>query len=213
MDVRQRAHRIDAATADRHHSPAMAIDPDPTKLETTLTLKDGRTVRVRPIRAEDAAMDRAFFAGLSEQSRYMRFMQHLAELTPRLVKQFTQIDETREMALVALDDSSGIEALVAVARYVAETGNQGETAEFAIVIADAWQGHGLGRALMTRLIDGARRHGLRTLVGSVLAVNAPMRALATALGFAMHVDPDDARHVVATLELQSQARSGADTLH
>ena len=78
----------------------MAIGPDPSKLETTLTLRDGRRARVRSIRPADANMDRAFFAGLSEQSRYMRFMQHLAELTPRLVQQFTQIDDTREMALV-----------------------------------------------------------------------------------------------------------------
>ena len=145
-------------------------------------------------------MDRAFFAGLSEQSRYMRFMQHLSELTPRLVQQFTQIDDTREMALVALDETSGDEAIVGIARYVAQS-EKGESAEFAIVLADAWQGYGLGRALMEILIEGARRRGLRRLVGSILAVNTPMRALATARGFAVHPDPDDARHVIATLDL------------
>ena len=181
--------------------PAMAIDPDPSKLETTLTLRDGRRVRVRSIRPADASMDHAFFAGLSEQSRYMRFMQHLAELTPRLVRQFTQIDDTREMALVALDDASGDEAIVGIARYVAETEREGERAEFAIVIADSWQRNGLGRALMELLIDGARRRGLRILVGSILAVNTPMRALATAVGFALHTDPNDVRHAIATLEL------------
>jgi acetyltransferase len=191
----------------------MAIDSAPSTLETTLSLRDGRSVRVRPIRPEDAAMDRAFFDALSERSRYMRFMQHLAELTPRLVRQFTQIDDTREMALVALDDTSGEENIVAVARYVAESGREGETGEFAIVIADAWQRHGLGRALMELLIDGARRHGLRKLVGSVLAVNAPMRALATALGFAMHVDPGDARHVIATLELHPGAAAEPEALN
>jgi acetyltransferase len=178
----------------------MAIDPDPSKLEKTLTLRDGRRVRVRSIRPADASMDRAFFDGLSEHSRYMRFMQHLAELTPRLVKQFTQIDDTREMALVALADASGKETIVGIARYVAET-EKGESAEFAIVIADAWQRNGLGRALMEMLIDGARRRGLRRLVGSILAVNTPMHSLAAALGFAMHSDPDDARHLIATLEL------------
>ncbi len=183
--------------------PAMAIDPDPLKLERTLTLRDGRRVRVRSIRPADAGMDRAFFAGLSEHSRYMRFMQHLVELTPRLVKQFTQIDPTREMALVALDDASGEEMIVAIARYVAATNHQGESGEFAIVIADDWQGHGLGRALMELLIDGARRHGLRRLVGGILAVNTQMRALATALGFVVHDDPDDARHVIAILELRA----------
>ena len=183
--------------------PAMAIDPDPSKLETTLTLRDGRRVRVRSIRPADASMDRAFFAGLSEHSRYMRFMQHLAELTPRLVQQFTDIDATREMALVALDDASGDEAIVGIARYVAETEQEGGSAEFAIVIADSWQRNGLGRALMELLIDGARGRGLRKLTGNVLAVNASMRALAEAVGFAMHADPDDARHVIAIFDLAS----------
>jgi acetyltransferase len=183
--------------------PAMAIDPDPSKLETTLTLRDGRRVRVRSIRPADASMDRAFFAGLSEHSRYMRFMQHLAELTPRLVQQFTNIDDTREMALVALDDASGDEAIVGIARYVAETEQEGGSAEFAIVIADSWQRNGLGRALMELLVDGARGRGLRKLTGNVLAVNASMRALAEAVGFAMHADPDDARHVIAIFDLAS----------
>jgi acetyltransferase len=178
----------------------MAIAPDPSRLETTLTLRDGRRVRVRSIRPADADMDRAFFAGLSEQSRYMRFMQHLPELTPRLVRQFTQIDDAREMALVALDESSGDETIVGVARYVAET-EDGESAEFAIVLADAWQGHGLGRALMELLIEGARRRGLRRLFGNILTVNTPMRALAMALGFAMLPDPEDGSHVIVTLDL------------
>src|ERR1700682_497852 len=106
----------------------MAIDPDPSKLATTLQLRDGRRVRVRSIRPADASMDRAFFDGLSEQSRYTRFMQHLAELTPRRVRQFTQIDDTREMALVALADTSGNETIVGIARYVAETEKEGENA-------------------------------------------------------------------------------------
>jgi acetyltransferase len=179
----------------------MAIGRDPSKLETTLTLRDGARVRVRSIRPADASLDRAFFEGLSKESRYLRFMQHLAELSPALLQQFTQIDKSREMALVALDDASGDEAIVGVARYVAAPEQETESGEFAIVIADAWQRRGLGRALMELLIEGARQHGLRRLVGSILAVNAPMRALAAATGFVMHVDPDDARHLIATLDM------------
>jgi acetyltransferase len=137
---------------------------------------------------------------LSKESRYLRFMQHLPELTPELVRQFTQIDASREMALVALDGDSRDVEIVGIARYVAPSA-RGETGEFAIVIADGWQGHGLGRALMNLLIDGARLHGLRGLTGSILAVNVPMCALATALGFATHVDAGDPRHVIATLDL------------
>jgi hypothetical protein len=54
---------------------------------------------------------------------------------------------------------------------------------------------------MEMLIEGARWRGLRTLVGSILAVNAPMRALAAALGFTIHPDSEDTRHVIATLDL------------
>lgn len=179
----------------------MTIDSDPSKLETTLTLRDGRTVRVRSIRPEDATMDRAFFDGLSQQSRYMRFMQHLTELTPKLVRKFTQIDDRREMALVALAEVLGEEAIVAIARYAVETDQQPETGEFAIVVADAWQRNGLGRALMQLLIDGARRNGLRQLTGNILVVNVAMRALATQLGFTADADPDDARHLIARLDL------------
>jgi acetyltransferase len=195
------SHDAPSGLRSSRQSPTMAIDPDPSKVVTTLTLRDGRHVRVRSIRPADASMDRAFFAGLSEQSRYMRFMQHLAELTPRLVRQFTQIDDTREMALVALADTSADEAIVGIARYVAESEQEGGSAEFAIVIADEWQRHGLGRALMELLINGARRRGLRRLIGNILAVNTPMCALVTVLGFAIHADPEDARHVIATLEL------------
>ncbi len=174
---------------------------DPSKLETTLTLRDGGRLRVRSIRPSDASLDREFFAGLSRESRYLRFMQHLPDLSPDLLEQFTRIDKSREMALAALDDSSGDEMIVGVARYVAASGDIGETGEFAIVIADEWQRRGLGRALMDLLIEGARQHGLRQLVGSILAVNTPMRALAAATGFVMHVDPDDPRHIVAMLDL------------
>src|SRR6266446_5725748 len=104
----------------------------PAELETVLTLKSGPTLRVRPIRPEDAPMEREFVDGLSEQSRYLRFMQHLPALTPQMLARFTQIDYDREMALIALDG----EAIVAVARYVADP--DWESAEFAIAVADAW---------------------------------------------------------------------------
>ena len=167
----------------------------PAELETVLTLRSGATLRVRPIRPEDAEMERAFVDGLSGQSRYLRFMQHLPALTPEMLARFTQIDYDRELALIALDG----EAIVAVARYVANPDR--ESAEFAIVVADAWQGRGLGYALMRMLIRDAGRRGLKRLVGSVLAINTPMLAFVTALGFVAVPDPDAPEQFVVTLEL------------
>jgi acetyltransferase len=167
----------------------------PVELETVLTLKCGATLRVRPIRSEDAAMEREFVDGLSEQSRYLRFMQHLPALTPQMLARFTQIDYDREMALIALDG----ESIVAVARYVANP--DWESAEFAIAVADAWQGRGLGYALMRMLIRCAGTRGFKRLTGSVLAINAPMLALAMALGFVVEPDPGAPEQFVVTLAL------------
>src|SRR5450631_1733418 len=116
----------------------MAIHPYPMELETEIKLKSGEKLRVRPIRPEDAEMEQTFVGGLSEQTRYFRFMQHLPSLTPQMLARFTQVDYDRELALVALDDSSGTDSIIAVVRYVANWDR--ESAEYAIVLADAWQG-------------------------------------------------------------------------
>jgi len=190
----------------------MAIHPYPAELETTLKLKDGRILRVRPIRPEDAVAERAFVSGLSDETRYRRFMHHLHDLTPQMLARFTQVDYDRELALIALQGKRP-ERIVAVARYVANP--DAESAEFAIVVADALQGHGLGRALMRLLIACARRRGFRRLVGTVLATNASMLAMIAGLGFVSKPDPNDREQMISVLELdgtrkaQETKRNGA----
>jgi acetyltransferase len=187
---------------NRRPSPGyrhMAIHPYPVELETTVAIKRGRRLRVRAIRPEDAEAERAFVAGLSEESRYTRFMQHLRELTPQMLARFTQVDYDRELALIALHGKTRAEKIVAVARYVANP--DGESAEFAVVVADEWQGRGLAQALMRMLIGCARSRGFRRLDGYILATNAAMLALMGRLDFRVTPDPNDREQVVATLEL------------
>ena len=155
----------------------MAIHPYPVELEGELELRDGRRLAVRPIRPEDAQLELAFFNALSERSRYHRFMQHLPELPPRMLARFTQLDYDRELALVAIHDAQ----FIGVGRYAPNP--DGRSAEFALTIADAWQGKGLGRALLERLSGAARDAGYDALVGYILAENRGMLDLATALGF------------------------------
>jgi len=155
----------------------MAIHPYPAELEGELNLRDGLAVRVRPIRPEDAALELAFFNGLSERSRYHRFMQHLPELPPRMLARFTQLDYDRELALVAIEKGE----FIAVGRYAPNP--DGKSAEFALTVADAWQGKGLGRALLERLCNAAREAGYRALYGHILAENREMLDLAMRLGF------------------------------
>jgi acetyltransferase len=102
------------------------------------------------------------------------------------------------MALAATTMLGGSETLIGVARYVRD--KDGEAAEFAIVVADSWQGRGIGRRLLGKLVELARRRGLKRLHGEILAMNRPMLALVGKLGFRLerHEDPTLTR---ATLEL------------
>ena len=158
----------------------MAIHPYPVELEGELTLRDGSKVALRPIRPEDAELECRFVAGLSERSKYQRFLNQMAELPPQLLARFTQLDYDRELALVAL--APGAKEFIGVGRYAPNA--DGETAEFALAVADAWQGKGIGRALLERLCDCARAAGYKTLVGHILHANQDMRELADRLGFA-----------------------------
>jgi acetyltransferase len=171
----------------------MAIHPYPRELEGEIRARDGRTVRVRPMRPEDAEREKRFFARLSPRSRYQRFMQYLATLSERMLARFTQLDYDRELALVALWEDE----FVAVGRYAPN--EDGVTAEFALVVADDWQGKGLGRALLERLCDAARAAGYRALYGEILHANREMLDLAAHVGFVESAREGDAVTVVRTL--------------
>ena len=178
--------------AGRHY-PHMAIHPYPVELERELTLRDGRLVLVRPIRPEDAGLELRFFSSLSARSRYQRFMQHLPHLSPRMLARFTQLDYDRELALVAVFDGE----FIAVGRYAPDA--DGLTAEFALAVGDAWQGKGVGRALLERLCDAARDAGYQALYGHILDANREMLELASRLGFVEHARVGNEVRVVRAL--------------
>lgn len=167
----------------------MAIHPYPTHLVQRWTFADGVSVTVRPIRPEDAEMEKAFVEGLSEEAKYFRFISALRELSDRMLVRFTQIDYDREMALIAIAAENGGAAQIGVARYA--TNPDGESCEFAIVIADGWQGRGIGSRLMRALFDAAREKGLKTMEGFVLHNNEKMLRLMAALGFETRTFADD----------------------
>lgn len=180
--------------------PHMAIHPYPVELIGDVTLSDGTSLHVRPIRPEDAALERAFVDGLSEETRYYRFFYRLNELTPAMLARFTQVDYDRELALVAVAGAaSDTPAFVGVARYIANPDRT--SAEFAVVVADAWQRRGVARVLMQGLIVCAKRRGLARLVGTVLRANEPMLAFVRTFGFSLEDDPEDPAQVCATLAL------------
>jgi len=178
----------------------MAIHPYPAQYVRDWQLPDGRTVTLRPIRPEDAQIEQEFVKVLSAESRYFRFMDTMRELTPRMLARFTQIDYDREMAFVATIVENGREVEIGVARYV--TNPDGETCEFAIVVADAWHRRGLGRRLMELLIEVAQQRDLKTMFGHILAQNIAMQALCAGLGFTIAQHAEDPAQRRATLRLQ-----------
>lgn len=168
-------------------------------------LADGRQAQVRPVRPSDASAERTFVETLSTDSRRRRFHGALAQLPMSLALAMTRIDFHRQVALVAeAPASDGAMRLVADARYVREEvarDEGGASAEFAIAVADDWQGQGLGRWLLGELAWHARLAGLTTLVGSVLLDNGPMLSLLERAGARFEHDREDARLVRAIVRL------------
>lgn len=165
----------------------MATHPYPRKLVHNWELPDGTIVRIRPIRPEDAGIERAFVNALSDQSRYYRFLYLLRELTPEMLSRFTQIDYDREMAMIAVLGDPPNETEIGVARYIPLP--NGTTCEFAVVVADEWQGKGVAMHLVRPLIEHAREKGLTRMDGVVLAENTNMLNFARMTGFYSHLRP------------------------
>ncbi|MEP6657641.1 MAG: GNAT family N-acetyltransferase [Betaproteobacteria bacterium] len=178
----------------------MAIHPYPVELVSDIVLADGTALHVRPIMPEDAELERAFVAGLSEETRYLRFFYQLHELTPSMLARFTQVDYDRELALVAIRAMDGKPAFVSVARYVCNADL--ESAEFAVVVADAWQRRGAGRVLMQQLIAAARTRGVGRLEGTVLRSNHKMLRFTESLGFVIRDDTEEPDQLIAVLALK-----------
>ena len=178
----------------------------PSVLIDRLRLADGRQVIVRPVLAFDAAAEQDFVRALSAGSRLSRFHVGLRELPPSLLRAMTEVDHDAHVAVVAEAIGSDDEAsIVADARYVrGPTADLAtDEAEFAIAVADAWQGVGLGRTLMKHLSRHAARHGVQRLLGDVLPGNGAMFAITGALGGRLAVSPNGPGVIRARFELSA----------
>lgn len=148
----------------------------------TVKLLDGRSVTLRPIRPDDAPRLQEGFARLSQQSIYMRFLQAANALSDEQAQHLATVDYVEHMALVGAIQEDGIERLVAVARYGTIQGDEPGLAEAGVIVRDDYQGQGLGKMLMKRLLQYGRKHGVRKLVAAVHASNAPIQRFITKSG-------------------------------
>lgn len=165
-----------------------AICPYPKELEQTVDW-DGRQILIRPIRPEDEITLGELLNSLAPEDSRMRFFDSMRNLPRSRLARFTQIDYDREMALVAVERASdGLERVLGEVRAVADPDHA--FADFAIVVASAIKGKGLGRLLLQSIINHSRSCGIAELRGETLNGNLRMQHLAQDLGFKLTTGSD-----------------------
>jgi acetyltransferase len=169
-----------------------AIRPYPAQLARTLQLC-GEALCVRPIRPDDGDLLKAFYAGAEPADMQLRFFMARREVPHSELARYCQIDYEREMCFIAVTGGPDgqARAIAGEARAVCDPDNI--RAEFAIQVARPWQGKGLGRLLLGRLVEYLKERGTRELAGSCLVHNVGMTALARSMGFKVtHSDAEQA---------------------
>ena len=177
--------------------PHLVIMPYPSKYVTPWRLKDGTEVTLRPIRPEDEPMELAFIRGLSTETSRFRFFQIIKDLPHESLVRFCNIDYEREMAFIAERREGDRHVEIGVSRLILEPNKK--RGEFAVVVADKYQGKGLGIKLVDMLIDVAREKSVETIYGIVMSENVKMIRLCEKLGFSTRREQDD---VVVELKLK-----------
>jgi len=150
--------------------PARA--PYPAQYETTVTLKDGTEVLLRPIRPDDEPMMKEMFYSFSEKTVQLRFHSFVKAHPHQRLQVFCNVDYDTELALIGVIQNKGKEEVIAVGSYTADASKA--DAEVAFIVRDDWQRKGLGTAIYERLIDIGREKGIRKFEASVLAANVAM---------------------------------------
>ncbi|WP_075186061.1 GNAT family N-acetyltransferase [Teredinibacter haidensis] len=176
-----------------------AIHPYPSHLDIFVTIAGDVKCNIRPIRPEDAKIELDFVEGLSDSSKHFRFMNTFRKFPPEMLAKLTQIDYDREMAFIAVITQDGQEEEIGVARYAISVDR--ESCEFAITVADVWQGKGVAHELMSALIQYAAQRGLKRMTGEILADNTRMQQLARRFGFSVHRSKEDSSIMNVAKEL------------
>ena len=172
-----------------------------TNKDETLSLPGGVEVPFRLIRPDDVPALRRFHGRLSEKSIHSRFFGSLKELPEAKANYFAHVDGVDHLAFVALDPDDPDE-IIALVRY--DRGPGSERAEYAALVEDHWQGHGVGIGLTRRLVDKARAKGVQFFYAMVMGNNTRMLELVRHLDLPEQERVEDGiKHV--EIELVSKA--------
>ena len=188
---------IDPSALDHAETyPHLVIMPYPTKYVMPWKLEDGTDVTLRPIKPEDEPIELEFIRGLSTETSRFRFFQIIKDLPHDALVRFCNIDYDREMAIIAETREGDRNVEIGVSRLILEANKK--RGEFAVVVADKYQGKGLGVKLVDMLIGFAKEKGIEIIYGTVMAENIRMVRLCEKLGFSTRREQEN---TIAELKL------------
>lgn len=160
---------------EKHRTGTVTPEAYPGALERQVPLKNGETLRIRPIRPDDEQRLVELYSRLSRHTAYQRFFTVMRRLPPDWIHYFANVDYRRRLALVAERETvAGVE-IVAVGRY--EPSDEEGTGEVAFVLEDGYQGQGLGAVLLDAVVRAGTERGLTRFRAFVLAENRRMLSL------------------------------------
>ncbi len=179
---------------DPNSYPVQYIEP--------ILLPDNSIIQLRPVHPVDGNQADIFREKMSAKSMYNRFLGYIPRKTDKLVKQLTEIDYSKEMAIVAVLQDGNPKEIVAVSRIVSDS--EGKV-EFAIIVADEWQGKGLGKIMTDYMIKIAADMGFESIYALVFNDNEAMLKVLKQRGFEMK--KEDAYTVCAEKDLKTNSLS------
>jgi acetyltransferase len=161
----------------------LAVRPYPEEFVTAREMKDGTSIVLRPVKPEDEPLWHELVASCSTETIRFRFRYLFKRTTHEMASRFCFIDYDREMAIVAEVGQNGDRKLIGVGRLVADVNH--EAAEYGVIVADQWQGRGLGSLLTDYCLEVAKRWDLKRIVAETTKDNTRARALFRNRGFAI----------------------------
>jgi acetyltransferase len=159
----------------------LVISPYPKEYISEFTMKNKKRATIRPIRPEDEPMESEMFKSFSKETEKQRFFKEIKNIDHDQFARFTQIDYDREIALIAEVGENKNKKMAGVVRLIADPYN--ETAEFAIVVADPWQGLGLGNEFTDNILTIAKTRGIKIVYAKFLKDNKTMFHIFEKRGF------------------------------
>lgn len=173
----------------------------PAELERAWQPSGAAPLLLRPLRQDDLARERAFIERLSAQTLYLRLQYSANSASERDLQRLLDLDYYDRLAIAAVASDAGEDQIVGVSRYARIAGSR--RAECAIVVADEWQGRGLGSELMRALVAAAVERDIDCLEGTTLAENGRIAEWARRFGFNVQTQPNSGGMMLVQLDLRT----------